>query len=83
MVIDDFNVCRCCIYPLKADAKLTVNPDVVLTSPVTGRCLKPVSWRGSVGYPVMLTYGKQPELRPIPTAQSAPDRSSQTRPCGA
>jgi hypothetical protein len=47
VVIDDFNVCRPCIRPLKADAKLTIDPDAVLTSPVTVQCLKPVTRRGS------------------------------------
>jgi hypothetical protein len=47
VVIDDFNICRPCIRPLKADAKLTIDPDAVLTSPVTVQCLKPVTRRGS------------------------------------
>jgi hypothetical protein len=46
VVIDDFNVCRPCIRPLKTDAQLTINPDAVLTSPVTVQCLKPVTRRG-------------------------------------
>ena len=44
MIIDDLDAFRRAFAPGEADSPLIVDPDTVLTLPVTAQSLKPVSW---------------------------------------
>jgi hypothetical protein len=44
MIVDDLDAFRRAIAPDEADSPLIVDPDTMLTLPVTPKSLKPVSW---------------------------------------
>jgi len=44
MVIDDFDIVGIAIVPCKADAPLLVDPDCILSLPVSSESVKPVPW---------------------------------------
>jgi hypothetical protein len=44
MIIDDLDVFRRAFAPDEAESLLIVDPDAMLTLPVTAQSLKPVSW---------------------------------------
>jgi hypothetical protein len=49
MIVHDLNVVRTVVFPSKTDPPLIVDPDTVLSSPVTRQLFQPISWtRGKV-----------------------------------
>jgi hypothetical protein len=45
VVVDDFNVVRVAILPVKANAPLIVGPDAILASTMTFELLESIAWR--------------------------------------
>ena len=43
-IIDNLDAFRCAFAPDEANAPLIVDPDIMLTLPVTAQSLEPVSW---------------------------------------
>jgi hypothetical protein len=73
MVIDDFNVIRSILLPYKANAKLIVDADTVLTAPVSFQRFQHISRRlsqivqaGSRIHPVELPTGHSFNASPSP-----------------
>lgn len=48
MVIDDFDIHRFAIHPLKANAILSIDPQTVLACPIPLQRLKAQSWQAEV-----------------------------------
>jgi hypothetical protein len=47
VVIDEFDIIRTSVLPHEADPPLVIDPDAVLTSPVTFESFKPIAGRDS------------------------------------